>query len=377
MLFIENNNGKFDTEDFKVFYLAAKALFSGEQVYGISFGLDTGYYKYSPFILIVLSSYTLFTFKIASIIHFFLTVFSAIFSIIILEQLIAKYLFKVKKQHIYTSLLILLSVLLHFVRDLHMGNVNIILLFLMILALKFSLESKEIAAGILIALVILTKPYFIILGIPFLIFKKHKTVFSIAISGISLTLLTATILGFSTSLNLHLDWFKAMLEHSDYLYSPYTVTYLLDYYLGLALPKNIDLPLFGLITLLVSAYFYKISRTETLIEHNKSLVFSFFILIGIIPNLLITDVEHFLFSLPLISIVILYLQQIRKYYWTILFIIVIFIYGGNSSDLVGNDLSLKIKFWGFVGIGNLMIICAAICIYLNRNEWGKSELGNN
>jgi len=87
--------------------MAAEALFSGEQVYGTAFRLSTGFYKYSPFILIILSSYTLFSFKIASIIHFFFTTISAVLSIIVLQELIHKYLFKVKKQHIYTSFLIL------------------------------------------------------------------------------------------------------------------------------------------------------------------------------------------------------------------------------------------------------------------------------
>ncbi len=119
MLFIESNNGKFDPADFKVFYLAAKALFSGDQVYGIPFGIETGYYKYSPFSLIILSFYTLFSFKVGAIIHFFVIAFSAIFSIILLEQLINDYLFKNQKWKILTSFLILLSVLLHFVRDLH------------------------------------------------------------------------------------------------------------------------------------------------------------------------------------------------------------------------------------------------------------------
>jgi len=372
MLFIENNNGKFDTEDFKVFYMAGKALLSGGQVYGLSFGLYTGYYKYSPFILILLSSYTIFSFKTAAIIHFFLTTISAISIIILLEQLITRYLFKVKKHHIYTSFLILLSVLLHYVRDLHMGNINIILLFAMIIALKLSLESKEIAAGIIIALVIMTKPYFIILGIPFLIFKKYKTVISIAVSGILLTLSTAIIFGLSKSLNMHLNWFSAMLDHSNFLDSPYTVISLLDFYFGLSISKSFGIPLFGIITLIISSYFFNISKKETTNEYNKSLIFSYFILIGIIPNILITDVEHFLFSLPLISMVILYLQQIKKYYWSILFMVAILIYGGNSSDLIGNDLSIKVKLWGFVGIGNLMILGSAISVYLNRDAWEEN-----
>jgi len=372
MLFIESNNGKFDTADFKVFYLAAKALISGDQVYGIPFGMETGYYKYSPFSLLILSFYTLFSFKVGAIIHFYVIAFSAIFSIILLEQIINDYLFKNQKWRVLTSFLILLSVLLHFVRDLHLGNTNTILILLMILAIKLTLESKEIAAGILLAIVIMTKPYFIILGLIFLLFKKYKLIASIAATGTILTLSTGIFIGFQDSYLMHIEWFKAMLMHSDYLTSSYTLFYFADYYLGIKIPISYSFPFLIIIASIISILFYLKSQKETTIEKNKTLIISYFILIGIIPNILITDVEHFLFSLPLISIVILYLKDQKNHIYNIIFFLIIFMYGGNSSDLVGNELSNDIKYWGFVGIGNLLIIGAAISVYLNKNKWNKN-----
>jgi len=45
-------------------------------------------------------------------------------------------------------------------------------------------------------------------------------------------------------------------------------------------------------------------------------------------------------------------------------------YGGNSTDLVGNVLTLKIKFWGILGIGNLIIISIAMYLfYTKRIDW--------
>lgn len=361
MLFIEINNGRFGTEDFKVFYLASKALVNNQQVYGVPFGLSTGFYKYSPFLLFIFAPYTILQYKIAAIIHFYLIVFSGIFSILTIQQVIDSYLFKNKKKQILSLFLILISILIHMVRDLHMGNTNMIIVFLLILAIYFTLGKNEIISGLLIALVILTKPYFIVLALPFLIYKRYTTVISIAVSGIVFTLSTAFVLGFSKSYTLHIEWFQEMLRHAEYLYSPYTVFYLLKYYLGIIIPKTYTYPFFIIIVSLVSFFFW--FRNKKNMDAEKAMVYNYFVLMAIIPNLLITDVEHFIFSLPIIAILILYLTNYRNYYLLALFIIAVLMYGGNSTDLVGKELTIKIKFWGFVGIGNLIMISLILIIY--------------
>lgn len=242
-----------------------------------------------------------------------------------------------------------------------MGNTNMIIVFLLILAIYFTLGKNEIISGLLIALVILTKPYFIVLALPFLIYKRYTTVISIAVSGIVFTLSTAFVLGFSKSYTLHIEWFQEMLRHAEYLYSPYTVFYLLKYYLGIIIPKTYTYPFFIIIVSLVSLFFW--FRNKKNMDAEKAMVYNYFVLMAIIPNLLITDVEHFIFSLPIIAILILYLTNYRNYYLLALFIIAVLMYGGNSTDLVGKELTIKIKFWGFVGIGNLIMISLILIIY--------------
>jgi len=363
MVVIETKNGKFSTEDFKVFYMAAKAMLGGEQVYGVSFGLSTGFYKYSPFMLFIFSGYTLFSFKIAAIIHFIISSLAAIFSIILLEQFVDKYIITNIKRRVFTSFLILFSVLLHIVRDLHIGNTNTIIIFLFILTIKFILEHKEIVAGILFALIILLKPYFIVLVLILFLFKKKNTLLSLVATGVVLTLFTGAIWGFVKSYNLHLEWFKAMLDHSGYLYSPYTISYLLDYYLGISIPQSFTFILLGILVLLISFIFWNSSKKSSLKERNKSLIIGFFVIIALIPSVLITDVEHFIFSLPIIAILIFYLKNKKNYLWIGIFVLVVFMFGGNSQDLVGKELTLKIKEWGWVGIANLIFIITLITAY--------------
>ena len=378
MLISETSLNRFDTDDFKVFYLAAKALINGNEVYGVAFGLDTGFYKYSPFTLMLFTGYTLFSYKEASIIHFAIVAISGITSIFLMESIVDKYLFKIKKKNLLAFIFIFLGILIHLIRDLHMGNTNAILVLLLVLALKLSLESRQIAAGILLALAILTKPYFIILMLPFLLAKKYKVFFSTAISGTVFTLSTGLILGFSESFTLHTQWIQEMLRHSVYLYSPYTIPYLLDYYLGFSALGKIQFPFFGLMILGVSAYFWYQQKSdhsaENMTKSNRTLIFFYFILIAIIPSLLITDVEHFIFSMPLIAILVYALKKKPNYYLIALMVITILIFGGNSSDLVGNELTLKIKFWGWVGIGNILFIVGSFAAFnwLRKSESDKS-----
>lgn len=370
MVVLETKNGKFSTEDFKVFYMAAQAMINGEQIYNIPFGLDTGLYKYSPVLLFFFSAYTLFSFKIAAIIHFTFSALSAIFSIIILEEFVNKYLFTNNKRRVITSFLILFSVLLHIVRDLHMGNTNIIIVFLLVMSIKLILESKQILAGVLIGLVILAKPYFIILVLALLLYKKYKAFWSVAVTGLGLTLLTGVVLGFTNSFNIHLQWFNSMLQHSVILYSPHTIFYLLEYYVGIVIPQSFTFPFFLLVTLSILGYFWYISKNYIDEQKNKAFILSFFILIAIIPSILITDVEHFIFSLPIITILILYLKNKANYLWIALFVLAVFMFAGNSQDLVGKDLTMKIKFWGWVGIANLSFITLLMVFYsIKPNSW--------
>ncbi|MBK5284982.1 MAG: DUF2029 domain-containing protein, partial [Bacteroidia bacterium] len=213
IFFIEKINGRFWLNDFKVYYSAAQAFLHGEKIYGTPFGLDTGYYKYSPFILLLFTPYCLFFFGTASVIHFMVLSVSAIVSVISINNIIGKYIFtkKNEKESILMSI-VLLCIAVHLVRELHLGNVNIIVLLLVSSALRSILKSQFNFSGIFIALAIIIKPYFFFLLFPLIVFKKWRTIFSLSISLSFFMLTTILIFGFSGSYHLHYEWFRSMLE---------------------------------------------------------------------------------------------------------------------------------------------------------------------
>ena len=84
------------------------------------------------------------------------------------------------------------------------------------------------------------------------------------------------------------------------------------------------------------------------------------VLISLVPNITVTDTEHFLLALPLIIYlsVILQVRPMSVVHWLIA---VSFIaYGFNIYDLWGRDLSALFEYYGLLGIGNLGIIVLSI-----------------
>jgi len=175
----ENVNGRFHLNDFKVYYYAAKALTQGKQVYQIPFGLDTGYYKYSPFTLLLFVPYTGFSFEVAGIFHFILLSVCTLTAIIFIYQLVTTYFFEGKSKS-GPLFLIFICILLHVFRELHLGNINIILVLLISFAVYCSLKSKPFIAGCLLGLVIVTKPYFLLLILPLIAYRKIKILSALA-----------------------------------------------------------------------------------------------------------------------------------------------------------------------------------------------------
>ena len=98
---------------------------------------------------------------------------------------------------------------------------------------------------------------------------------------------------------------------------------------------------------------------------NKNFIFEWFLILALIPNLVKTDSEHFLSSLPILIFIIYYIASKRKYWLIPLIVILIFFYGGNSYDLLGRDLSLKFVSMGLLGLSNILIIFLSLFLYLD------------
>ena len=82
IVFLETINHRFEMSDFKVYYLAGKAFFNNQEIYGVQFGLASGYYKYSPVFLLIFSPYLIFGYKTACIIHAFILAIATILTLI-------------------------------------------------------------------------------------------------------------------------------------------------------------------------------------------------------------------------------------------------------------------------------------------------------
>jgi hypothetical protein len=233
---LEHINGRFWLNDFKVYYEASTALLQGKSAYGVHFGLDTGFYKYSPFILLLFTVYCVFSFAVASVIHFVLISLAAVLTILLLQYLVLTYYSSdpepmTKRRHNTILILALLSISNHLVRELHLGNVNMLLLGLVTLTLFLVSSDKPLWAGMVLALAILVKPYCLILLLPIFLYKKSCVLYSTIASLVLLTVITILPLGWNSFVTLHMQWFAAMQAHSEYLSSSDTLAAQLKHYL--------------------------------------------------------------------------------------------------------------------------------------------------
>ena len=358
MMLVEQANGRFWLNDFRVFYEAAQALVSNEQVYGVTFGLDTGYYKYSPFTLLFFTPFTLLPFSLASIVQFWIIVALTIYLILTLNKLVNKYVFNLKSNNVFLFLIVLIIILNHLIRELHLGNTNIILMFLLTLALQFSLKNKILLASTLLAIVILTKPYFLVLVLPFILYQKWKLINSTGLLIVAFVGASILILGWENGTGLYQDWFVSMSQHSGYLTSSHTISSLLRNYFSIDLQGYFDFLFFALNAGLLFSFFWVLKQKTQITnsDKNQGQLLFYFLLIASVPNFLITDTEHFLFSIPLLLLITSYLIKARNIPLSLLFIILAFFYGGNSSDMLGNEGSDNFDKLGFLGLSNLVFI---------------------
>ncbi len=157
---IDNINHRFLMPDFKVYYGAAHAIVSGQQLYGTLFSLGSGYYKYAPFIALLFYPISQLPYYAACVIYFIIMSVVVIMTSILLLRIFSRYVFGHKLQS--PDLILSLSVLCiisHLIRELGLGNVNMVLLMLLCFSIYFILEHKMILAGVLLAFVIITKPF--------------------------------------------------------------------------------------------------------------------------------------------------------------------------------------------------------------------------
>lgn len=366
---VENINQRFWLNDFKVYYEASRSLFEGKPVYNTLFALGSGYYKYSPFTALLFLPIALLPYSAASTLQFvFLAgVIMALF--LVTGYLLNSYFFQEKLNNLNILLSVsFICVLNHLVRELHLGNINVVLLLLLSLCLLFQLQNKYLYAGALLAVVVITKPFFLLLFLPLLVRGNIKLILSSAIFILSFLLLPAILTGVNKNIELHKEWLNVIMDHNAGFPSNNTIDSLARLYLHPGLTESFQIYLLGFV-LFCFVLFTGFNRyTERKITGSKTLkirnqMLEWLLLIALMPSLFRTDTQHFLFTLPLIMILLNFVIRSKRVWAFLLFTILIFLYEGNSSDLIGRNMAKKFDEIGILGISNLILITWCVLEY--------------
>lgn len=368
MLIVESKNGSFLLNDFKVYYDASAAMLNGETPYGQAFGLSSGYFKYSPATLVLFAPYTLFSFEVAKLIHYL--VISILFFVLVRKSYGLTNLYKENfgkpSQPAFMILMLILS-LVHLTRELHMGNINLLLILLSLVAIQQTHAGKTTGAALLYGLLFLVKPYFGLLIFPLVIRHEWRLLVKTGIAMLAISMLPVLLTGWSSTIELHKDWLLAMKSHSTDMVSEHTFSSIVYSYTGIKLAPIWQLVFIGAICLSFIAFRWSSFRKENAYE-TFHFVSDSLILMALIPNLVITDSQHFLFSIPMLGLILLHLFE--RFHWglTILFVVLFFFYGANANDLLGNPLSDAFDRFSTIGVANLGLILMLLALRWKRLE---------
>lgn len=347
--------------DFRVYYDAAAAFLHNGTMYGEAFGVSSGFYKYSPFASLPFIPFVLLPYSVASVLYYMLVLYAIVwFMIIVVREASGKDL---QRQGLIIFL-VTLFLADHLERELHLGNVNLFLLMACFVVYRKMLQGNYFIAGIVYAVVLLFKPHFMIL-LPFWIWRKEwKMLFYTAVAVIAGLLLPALWKGWQVNTDLLQQWMTAIRDHNVQLYeSPNTVYGLVNTILPDSFNRSWLVPVLLVITGTLFLVFMLKNKNR---PAKQRLFIEMFLLVALIPNLVHTDTEHFMWTWPLIAFAVVRLVQNKtgQRPLQIVILALAFVpYCLNSPDLVGKDLRYLFDEGGLLGLANLMIIGVAVWLF--------------
>jgi hypothetical protein len=352
MVFVEIKNGKFWTNDLRVYTAATRHFFQGGSPYKIPYGLGSGYFKYAPTTIYFFATISFLQFIWAQLLHTFVLVLSLVVSVSLLHR---HFISGNERRRIGLLYLFFVFIAVHLVREIHLGNVNLILMLLFVAGLIAYKKGKENLLVLFWSFMILLKPIVIFVVLPMAFVMMWKPLFKMALIGILFFLIPFIHLG-SNGFKLWQGWITALSGHEDTYISMNCLRYLSGYYLktdSAWIPSLIGL---GMILVLMVLDRMKRSADKTYFSSWSSILLAF------TPNFFVTDTEHFLLSLPMIIMLVSeILRSKRKWLW-FSFTVLMIGYSTQSNDLWGKALSAQISELGVLGLSNLGLIALFIFV---------------
>ena len=351
LLFI---NHRFQLSDFNVYYGAADALMNGEQVYGKAFGLSSGFYKYSPEVLVPFLPFALLKYDVAAVLFYLL---NAGILVLLLNEFKRTFFKEISwgKEVWFMLAMTFLFFGDQLERELFLGNVNALLLLLTLWSVRSIENNQRAKAGLIYAAVLCFKIHFLIL-LPYFILKKEWKVLLYTIVGIAGMALTLFICVPSRFVVLHSQWLKAVQAHNVQLdHSPNTIYFFIQKVLSSMHMSVIPIAavVIGLGIAGVGYLTFIWKKIGMGFQSNEALI-----LLALIPVLTHTDTEHFLWAMPFFLMILITVSTWNKKGKITAAIVLLcasipFLF--NSPDIVGKTLSKQLDEGG-IGLSLLLLL---------------------
>ena len=155
------------------------------------------------------------------------------------------------------------------------------------------------------------------------------------------------------------EWGRSMLHHTEVMGSPDRFSAILGRPFGLAPSTTSDAVFIALAGGLL-AWLAWSDRRRNGQEDGRAMntAFELWLAMALVPNLVITDQQHFMFSLPLVLFILAYLFTNRTIPLLVGFIVALLFYATRSTDLWGKAENQMVG-WGVLGSGNILLMAAA------------------
>jgi len=358
-LALEVSNGRFWLNDLRVYYMAADNMRHGMPVYNEVFGEDTGLYKYAPAVLYFFEPYTFLPYSAACVIHFILMGVMLVASFVGVERTLLKVAGDIPRASLRAGLGLLCIVVL-LTRELHLGNINLGLIFLTVLGTERLIAGKAVPAGISFGISWLIKPYLLLMIVPLVIRREWKALRTAAATMVIGLLLPMLFEGPRMWWELLHEWVHAMIHHTKVLDSPDRVGAILGGVIERPLSTLFDVILIALVGGALAWLTWRDrQRDEALPSRDMDRAFELWLAAAMVPNLVITDQQHFMFSLPLVLFTLAWLFTKRDMGVLLLFLVAMLGYAMRSTDLWGKALENRMVGWGVLGMGNILLMAVA------------------